>query len=107
MSKLFNEAATGIVNAPVKVSKAFQEAFIKVDEEGAEAGAFTGSYKQTDLINISVHDPFVPVDVMPENFENQTLKILTHFNNGIQFPSSVFKAVLVLNQSIRLYLVLK
>lgn len=43
VSKLFNEGAPGIVKGvPVKVSKAFQEAFIKVDEEGATAGAFTG-----------------------------------------------------------------
>lgn len=43
MSSLFNEGAGSIVKeAAVKVSKVFQEAFIKVDEEGATAGAFTG-----------------------------------------------------------------
>ncbi|CAB3229085.1 unnamed protein product [Arctia plantaginis] len=44
VSELFNEGAEGIVKeAAVKVSKVFQEAFIKVDEEGATAGAFTGA----------------------------------------------------------------
>lgn len=43
VSKLFEESADGIVqDESVVVSKAFQEAFIKVDEEGATAGAFTG-----------------------------------------------------------------
>ncbi|CAB3229087.1 unnamed protein product [Arctia plantaginis] len=43
VSKLFSEGAAGIVkNTSVRVSKVFQEAFIKVDEEGATAGAFTG-----------------------------------------------------------------
>nr|WGN96274.1 setae polypeptide [Ochrogaster lunifer] len=43
VSKIFEEPALGIVKGqPVKVSEAFQEAFIKVDEEGATAGAFTG-----------------------------------------------------------------
>lgn len=43
VSEMYEEAATGIVKGvPVKVSKAFQEAFIKVNEEGATAGAFTG-----------------------------------------------------------------
>nr|XP_021195177.2 antichymotrypsin-1 isoform X6 [Helicoverpa armigera] len=43
VSKLFTEGAGGIVkDQSVVVSKAFQEAFIKVDEEGATAGAFTG-----------------------------------------------------------------
>ncbi|XP_026740330.1 antichymotrypsin-1-like isoform X6 [Trichoplusia ni] len=67
VSKLFNEAATGIVNAPVKVSKAFQEAFIKVDEEGAEAGAFTGLiavlessfYSPPEPIFFTVDRPFL------------------------------------------------
>lgn len=44
VSSMFSEPATGIVeNVPVKVSKTFQEAFIKVNEEGATAGAFTGA----------------------------------------------------------------
>ncbi|KAJ0174293.1 hypothetical protein K1T71_010439 [Dendrolimus kikuchii] len=43
VSKMFDEDAPGIVkNDTVTVSKALQEAFIKVDEEGATAGAFTG-----------------------------------------------------------------
>lgn len=43
ISKLFEEPALGVVqDQSVVVSKAFQEAFIKVDEEGATAGAFTG-----------------------------------------------------------------
>ncbi|XP_022837693.1 antichymotrypsin-1-like isoform X3 [Spodoptera litura] len=43
VSKLFEEPALGVVkDQSVVVSKAFQEAFIKVDEEGATAGAFTG-----------------------------------------------------------------
>ncbi|CAB3229086.1 unnamed protein product [Arctia plantaginis] len=43
VSKIFREDAPGIVKGvPVKLSKAFQEAFIKVNEEGATAGAFTG-----------------------------------------------------------------
>ncbi|XP_075981244.1 antichymotrypsin-1-like isoform X1 [Anticarsia gemmatalis] len=43
VSKIFQEAALGLVkDTPVKVSKAFQQAFIKVNEEGATAGAFTG-----------------------------------------------------------------
>ncbi|XP_035434848.2 antichymotrypsin-1 isoform X5 [Spodoptera frugiperda] len=45
ISKLFEEPALGVVqDQSVVVSKAFQEAFIKVDEEGATAGAFTGFY---------------------------------------------------------------
>ncbi|KAJ0174294.1 hypothetical protein K1T71_010440 [Dendrolimus kikuchii] len=43
VAKLFEEAAPGIVtNDTVIVSRAFQEAFVKVNEEGATAGAFTG-----------------------------------------------------------------
>lgn len=43
VSKIFDEPAPEIVKGDsVTVSKAFQEAFIKVDEEGATAGAFTG-----------------------------------------------------------------
>ncbi|KAJ0174292.1 hypothetical protein K1T71_010438 [Dendrolimus kikuchii] len=43
VSKMFEEGATGIVeNDTVVVSQAFQKAFVKVDEEGATAGAFTG-----------------------------------------------------------------
>ncbi|XP_072942447.1 antichymotrypsin-1-like [Epargyreus clarus] len=43
VSRMFTEGATGLVReAPVRVAKAFQEAFVKVDEEGATAGAFTG-----------------------------------------------------------------
>lgn len=45
VSKLFREGATGITKGTsVRVSKVFQEAFIKVDEEGATAGAFTGLF---------------------------------------------------------------
>ncbi|CAK1584226.1 unnamed protein product [Parnassius mnemosyne] len=40
---IFSEDAPGIVKGQgVKVSEVFQEAFVKVDEEGATAGAFTG-----------------------------------------------------------------
>ncbi|XP_068620167.1 antichymotrypsin-1-like [Battus philenor] len=40
---IFDEEATGIVKGQgVAVSDVFQEAFVKVDEEGATAGAFTG-----------------------------------------------------------------
>ncbi|NP_001037530.1 antichymotrypsin-1 precursor [Bombyx mori] len=43
VSKIFQEPAPAIVkNDQVVVSRAFQEAFVKVDEEGATAGAFTG-----------------------------------------------------------------
>lgn len=43
VNKIFTEGAPGVVkDADVVVSKAFQEAFVKVDEEGATAGAFTG-----------------------------------------------------------------
>ncbi|CAH2241015.1 jg4085 [Pararge aegeria aegeria] len=43
VSRIFEEAATGIVKGQgVVVARGFQEAFVKVDEEGATAGAFTG-----------------------------------------------------------------
>ncbi|XP_046970433.1 antichymotrypsin-1-like [Vanessa cardui] len=43
VSGIFKNAASGIVKERgVRVSKALQEAFVKVDEEGATAGAFTG-----------------------------------------------------------------
>ncbi|XP_064073827.1 antichymotrypsin-1-like [Vanessa tameamea] len=43
VSGIFENASSGIVKERgVKVSKALQEAFVKVDEEGATAGAFTG-----------------------------------------------------------------
>ena len=48
MSSIFHKPADGIVkDHGVVVDKVFQEAFVKVDEEGATAGAFTGisSYK--------------------------------------------------------------
>ncbi|XP_075981224.1 antichymotrypsin-1-like [Anticarsia gemmatalis] len=45
VSQIFEEPAPGLVkNTPVKVSKVFQEAFIKVDEKGATASAFTGMF---------------------------------------------------------------
>ncbi|XP_068620405.1 antichymotrypsin-1-like [Battus philenor] len=41
---IFSEGAAGIVKErPVAISKFFQEAVVKVDEEGATAGAFTGA----------------------------------------------------------------
>ncbi|CAH2089260.1 unnamed protein product [Euphydryas editha] len=43
VSSIFQNGSTGIVKeSSVVVSKALQEAFVKVDEEGATAGAFTG-----------------------------------------------------------------
>ncbi|XP_035434845.2 antichymotrypsin-1 isoform X10 [Spodoptera frugiperda] len=51
ISKLFEEPALGVVqDQSVVVSKAFQEAFIKVDEEGATAGAFTALILQDRLV---------------------------------------------------------
>lgn len=45
MKRIFEDAAPGIVKGTgVAVSRGLQEAFIKVDEEGATAGAFTGNY---------------------------------------------------------------
>ncbi|CAH2089264.1 unnamed protein product [Euphydryas editha] len=42
---IFRSGSTGIVKeSSVVVSKALQEAFVKVDEEGATAGAFTGIF---------------------------------------------------------------
>ncbi|XP_069361557.1 antichymotrypsin-1-like isoform X6 [Maniola hyperantus] len=42
VSRIFSEAAPGIIKEQgVAVSRGLQEAFIKVDEEGATAGAFT------------------------------------------------------------------
>ncbi|CAH0590495.1 unnamed protein product [Chrysodeixis includens] len=75
VSQLFDEAAPGIVNTPVKVSKAFQEAFIKVDEEGAEAGAFTGAiavpsssfYVPPPPIIFNVDRPFLYALLQGEN----------------------------------------
>ncbi|XP_013162569.1 PREDICTED: antichymotrypsin-1-like [Papilio xuthus] len=43
VSSIFNQQAEGIVKGQgLEVSEVFQEAFVKVDEEGATAGAFTG-----------------------------------------------------------------
>ncbi|XP_052743845.1 antichymotrypsin-1 [Bicyclus anynana] len=43
VSRIFEESAAGIIKEQgVAVSRGLQEAFIKVDEEGATAGAFTG-----------------------------------------------------------------
>lgn len=43
VASIFQNGSTGIVKeSSVVVSKALQEAFVKVDEEGATAGAFTG-----------------------------------------------------------------
>ncbi|XP_045777719.1 antichymotrypsin-1-like isoform X3 [Maniola jurtina] len=43
VSRIFSEAAPGIIKEQgVAVSRGLQEAFVKVDEEGATAGAFTG-----------------------------------------------------------------
>ncbi|XP_023933937.2 antichymotrypsin-1 [Bicyclus anynana] len=43
VSRIFEEAAPGIVKGyGVAVARALQEAFVKIDEEGATAGAFTG-----------------------------------------------------------------
>ncbi|XP_013137530.1 PREDICTED: antichymotrypsin-1-like [Papilio polytes] len=43
LSSIFNQPAEEIVKGQgVEVSEVFQEAFVKVDEEGATAGAFTG-----------------------------------------------------------------
>ncbi|CAK1584232.1 unnamed protein product [Parnassius mnemosyne] len=44
VSRIFSDGAPGIVKErEVAVSKFFQEAIVKVDEEGATAGAFTGA----------------------------------------------------------------
>ncbi|KAJ2946623.1 hypothetical protein O0L34_g12680 [Tuta absoluta] len=48
VSKIFSEPATGIVKGNgLVVDQAFQKAFVKVDEEGATAGAFTGFVMMT------------------------------------------------------------
>lgn len=55
ISKIFKEGADGIVKSDtVVVSKAFQEAFVKVDEEGATAGAFTGKSN----LNLNIRQSF-------------------------------------------------
>ncbi|CAH0695696.1 unnamed protein product [Spodoptera exigua] len=68
VSKLFEEPALDVVEGQsVVVSKAFQEAFIKVDEEGATAGAFTGlfivpislDYRPPRPIPFKVDHPFL------------------------------------------------
>ncbi|XP_049885916.1 antichymotrypsin-1-like isoform X2 [Pectinophora gossypiella] len=67
VSKIFSDPAQGIVkDVPVKVSKAFQKAFVKVDEEGATAGAFTGfttvtysSFSQPLATQFIVDHPFL------------------------------------------------
>ncbi|XP_035434847.2 antichymotrypsin-1 isoform X9 [Spodoptera frugiperda] len=67
ISKLFEEPALGVVqDQSVVVSKAFQEAFIKVDEEGATAGAFTAvilvetlSLLPPQTIKFTVDRPFL------------------------------------------------
>ncbi|XP_035434846.2 antichymotrypsin-1 isoform X7 [Spodoptera frugiperda] len=67
ISKLFEEPALGVVqDQSVVVSKAFQEAFIKVDEEGATAGAFTGFvihtmslHSEPRLMQFKVDRPFL------------------------------------------------
>nr|WBB28748.1 antichymotrypsin-1-like [Yponomeuta cagnagella] len=64
---LFSEAAPGIIEGDsVVVSKAFQKAFVKVDEEGATAGAFTGfvaeyslSFHEPQLLDFRVDRPFL------------------------------------------------
>ncbi|XP_072942445.1 antichymotrypsin-1-like [Epargyreus clarus] len=68
VSRMFTEGASGVVReAPVRVSSAFQEAFVKVDEEGATAGAFTaifirpvsGNYRPPPAIPFKVDHPFM------------------------------------------------
>ncbi|CAB3257311.1 unnamed protein product [Arctia plantaginis] len=72
VSKMFAEFAPGIVNAPVKVSKAFQEAFIKVDEEGATAGAFTG------LVMITISALSTPPPPMKFTVDHPFLYAILH-----------------------------
>ncbi|XP_072942448.1 antichymotrypsin-1-like [Epargyreus clarus] len=63
VSRMFTEGASGVVReAPVRVSSAFQEAFVKVDEEGATAGAFTG-FIMTFYSSDSVPPPPLPFKV--------------------------------------------
>ena len=51
VSSIFMTESNGIVkDRGVKVDNAFQEAFVKVDEEGATAGAFTGMQFKSFLI---------------------------------------------------------
>ncbi|CAG9127432.1 unnamed protein product [Plutella xylostella] len=58
LSHLFTEPATKLVkNQSVVVSKAFQKAFIKVDEEGSTAGAFSGMIAVPMSSNYVVPDP--------------------------------------------------
>ncbi|KAJ0174291.1 hypothetical protein K1T71_010437 [Dendrolimus kikuchii] len=60
VSKMFKEGAPGIVkDDTVIVSEAFQEAFIKVDEEGATAGAFTGYIAIRKSKNSRIPPPFI------------------------------------------------
>ncbi|XP_072942449.1 antichymotrypsin-1-like isoform X1 [Epargyreus clarus] len=68
VSHMFTRGAGGVVReTAVRVASAFQQAFVKVDEEGATAGAFTGlikvplstRYKPPPPIEFKVDHPFM------------------------------------------------
>lgn len=73
VASIFQNGSTGIVKeSSVVVSKALQEAFVKVDEEGATAGAFTG------IVAVEVSSVSEPPKPIPFKVDRPFLFAILH-----------------------------